>query len=133
MHPRSLLLLLKPKISLDSQAYLAGRSFTKNKTAEHGSAADPLPPGGEVSGQRGEDQRCHHINTTSCWGTQAWCSHLAVKPCVTPVQTGTAGTRGFKSVSTYILVEGIICIFASQRQIRSMDIIQQLPRCISYM
>lgn len=59
------------------------------------SAMDPLPQGREVSGQRGEDQSCHHISTTSYWVTQPWCSHLAVKPSVTPVQTSTADTKGF--------------------------------------
>lgn len=127
MHPRSLLLSLKPKVFPDSQAYLSIRSFkNKKNNCRARSATDTLPPGREISGHKGEEQRCHQIDTTSYWVTLAWCSHLAVKPSVTSGHTGTTDIRGFKAESAYILVKGIICIFASETQIHSVDIYQAI-------
>ena len=130
MHPRSLLLSLKPKVSLDRQAYLSVNSFTKNKATEH---KVPQTPSHQAGKYQGKDERPkvsphqHH----KILGHTALVQPFGCET-VTPVQTGTADIRGFKSLSTYVLVEGIVCIFASQRQIHSMDIIQQLPRYISY-
>ena len=62
MHPRSLLLSLKPKVSPDSQAYLSVKSFTKNKTAEH---KVPQTPSHQAGKYQGKEESTKGVTTST--------------------------------------------------------------------